>query len=1401
MMEVLFFINADNLVPESSGNRYMFFEVNYQDGTNEIVQVYLPTYATDVDVSGNNFYGVMVYSPPLTLSTSNQNCNIISLNVSNVASNYVVEATLTPDDRNSWVNIMTVPGSHYSTTITLSAADLKNNGFADPYSPISIRYRDDRTVIPSYASYADARVSPVVVLDLNGEPPAVQDASANVVCYGDETGSVDLTISSSVTSQFTILVDDPSLPGDNNNQLSVGLGKTTINDLAAGTWTFKVVNSGGSNIGVCSTPKTVTIGQPAAPISIAIDSSKHNGYAISCLGGADGTATAIPSGGNTGGYNSFSWSTGATTASVSGLSKGTYVVSLKDAKGCPASQIFKLSTPPAVTASPSVSKPYSGYAVSCFDKTDGSASVTGGGGVGGYSYLWSTGSTNATATGLGKSTYTVKVTDANGCVSQAAQVDMTAPAPIDFTIDVVTGLACAGDANGILEAKPVAATIIGNPHYLWTSGETDATIRDKAAGTYTVTVSDDQGCSATQSKTLSTAPGYTVDVLPGSDYHGVPIKCYGDANGKLLTVVKDAAGVIASPQDYTWYRNGVVVGSGTTLSSQDGLDEATYKVEITYGTGCKVSDQIDLDAPGELTVAVAATTLTTFHNQPISCYDAKDANLKATINNAGTGPYTYLWNTGNTTTLLSGVGAGEYTITVKDINECAATDKITLDNPAPVVASISDLSDYLTYGVSCTGLMDGSMTASGSGGTGVYTYLWSNNNRTTAVNGLLGKGVYTVTVSDNNGCHDDASETITEPPVLEVSIGSYKDVACNGESTGEIHLAAQGGAGDYEYSRNGTTWIEAADFTGLPIGTYTLTVRDGNKCTASAGQKLDEPAALGLTFKDIEPAFCADPRGAVTADVSGGSIGYTYSWTDLQGNVFGTEMRLINARGGRYTVTVHDAHDCPIAGDVGITSTDGAQVSYTATTALCHDSSDGSAKLTVVGDGPLVIGWPDGQSTLEGVNLKGGNYIVSITDGHDCTVVEEVKVPAPEALGLEVASFTAPTCNGDCDGALTLVARGGTGAYVYTWNNQHGVTQTGLCKGTYTVVLTDVNNCRLEQPVVLNEPEVLTLKTESSTLATCADGCDGKLTVVGAGGNGDYAYSWDGGITGSGRSGLCPGDYSVMVTDMKGCVGSSVVTLANTPPVRVDLGGGVTLCVGQTYTLDAGTGWKTIQWSGNGLNSNAQAVNIKDPGSYWLDVMDSKGCVGRDTFLLETSYDLLKASFMIPAEAAAGDTVAMVDISWPLPESVQWDLPLEMKQVSATDDIVLGQFNATGTYSVGLTAHLGECVDYVEKSIVIQQGEADDVDGRLGYEEYVKAFGLYANPNDGSFDVVVDLADVDDIMLSVWNSQTGALVGKVSEKGNASYSVHVDLRPLSSGAYVLRLDHAKGSSYLRFIVR
>jgi hypothetical protein len=203
---------------------------------------------------------------------------------------------------------------------------------------------------------------------------------------------------------------------------------------------------------------------------------------------------------------------------------------------------------------------------------------------------------------------------------------------------------------------------------------------------------------------------------------------------------------------------------------------------------------------------------------------------------------------------------------------------------------------------------------------------------------------------------------------------------------------------------------------------------------------------------------------------------------------------------------------------------------------------------------------------------------------------------------------------------------------------------------------------------------------------------------------------------------------------------------------------------------------------------------------YWLEVKNSSDCVAQDTFLLETSNELLNANFLLATEAMAGDTVVVIDISWPLPDQAVWRFPEEMKQIENSDDIVYGQFVNPGTYTVSLLASLGQCRDEITKEITIITQSANADEGRLGTDPFVKEFHMYPVPNQGQFDVGIELREVSPIILSVSNILTGKQIYRIADSGQKTYDKHFNLTPLTAGPYTLRLDHRKGTKYIRFIV-
>lgn len=1220
-------------------------------------------------------------------------------------------------------------------------------------------------------------------------------------CKGESNGTATLNIQHPDVDRFIITcknLDNPAY----KFQIPVAYrGDHVVTGLRAGNWRFIVENNNSVNrddYGTASDSIDHIVNEPALPLTTSLTSKKYNGFDITCNGSSDGEITGSAAGGN--GTYSYSWSHDAalTSATATGLKVGSYTFTATDYKGCTASTSVTLLEPAKLTLAITSTGGKGGYDVSCWDKSDGALLATGSGGVSGYSYTWSNNATGNTISALPVGSYTVTVQDANGCPTQSS-ITLKAPAKIDFAINELASLTCPGDYTAILEAKPVASTIIGSSHYSWSSGETVSTIQDKGAGVYSVTVSDDQGCSTTKSQTLTEPPPNTVSISPLSNYNGGYIKCNGDSNGSLAAIVKDENNNTITAQNYLWTVGTSTVGEGATMSTVNNLNEGQYKVVITYRSQCKAEASFFLSDPEP--VAVNVSPASNYNGQAISCYNMTDGKLHA-VATGGTGALSYSWNTGATGSLLTGVGAGTYTSTVKDVNGCIGTQAMMLQNPQPVQALIADVSDYSGYGISCYGSSDGMITAEGAGGTGVYTYSWSNGKTSASINSLTADN-YTVTVSDNNGCKQSVTQVITSPAALSLAVAKQKNVSCFGGNDGTLELQSSGGAGNYTYSKDSkTTWQTGNIFNDLSQGSYTITLHDANGCEKSTSTILTQPTKINISFKDIQPAFCSNPTGTATAVVTGGVSGYSYSWRDSKANAVDTDAILSNVHSGIYTLLVTDNNACPMTNTVAITSNDGPKSTYSANAAKCFDSTDGSASITITeGDGPFIIEWPDGQSALQGVNLGKGTYNVLITDSHKCTVVQTVDIPAPDALQLAIKNETIPTCNGVCDGAITLEAAGGVGGYIYQWNNAIGATQNQLCAAVYPVVLKDANGCILTQDIELKHPEPIQIAVVNTILPTCKDGCDGALEVSAIGGNGSYSYTWATGGNSSVKTSICPGSYTVSVVDVKGCKGENTVILDNTPALPLDLRGGVTLCVGQQYTLDAGTGWKSIAWgSSTGMSSSEQKVIAKDAGRYWVEVLNEKGCVAQDTFLLETSYDLLKAAFLMQTQAAIGDTVVMIDISWPLPETIEWSYPLEMTKLLDNGDVLYGQYKTAGVYEVTLGAHLGECFDQLSKTISIIEGDSDSEGGRLGHEEYVKNFTLYPNPNNGAFHVGVELIEEMPITVSVWHSPSGILVKKVQKDGEKVYELYFDLRPLTSGTYVLRLDYENGKKYIRFVV-
>ncbi|WP_410005922.1 gliding motility-associated C-terminal domain-containing protein [Aequorivita nionensis] len=528
---------------------------------------------------------------------------------------------------------------------------------------------------------------------------------------------------------------------------SNGATTATITGLSAGTYSVTATDANG-----CTATASYTVAA-AAPFT-----ASATGTDVACASDGnqsnDGTATVTITGGGVAPIT-YLWSNGATTATITGLSAGTYNVTATDANGCTATASYTVAAAAPFTASAT------GTDVACASdgnqSNDGTATVTiTGGGVAPITYLWSNGATTATITGLSAGTYSVTVTDANGCTATASY---TVAAAAPFTASATgTDVACASDGNQSNDGT-ATVTITGGGvapiTYLWSNGATTATITGLSAGTYSVTATDANGCTATASYTVAAAAPFTASAT------GTDVACASDGNQSndgTATVTITGGGV--APITYLW-------SNGATTATITGLSAGTYSVTATDANGCT--------ATASYTVAAAAPFTASATGTDVGCYDDNDGTATVTITGGGVAPITYLWSNGATTATITGLSAGTYSVTVTDANGCTATAEVIISQPSAALSQASEV-----VNVDCYGNQTGEIDLTVFGGTPGYTFLWSNGAVTEDITGLAA-GDYTVTITDANGCILVETITVGQPLEVNAPISGGDITECAGD--------------------------------------------------------------------------------------------------------------------------------------------------------------------------------------------------------------------------------------------------------------------------------------------------------------------------------------------------------------------------------------------------------------------------------------------------------------------------------------------------------------------------------------------------------------------------------------------------------------------------------------------
>ena len=431
-----------------------------------------------------------------------------------------------------------------------------------------------------------------------------------------------------------------------------------------------------------------------------------------------------------------------------------------------------------------------------------------------------------------------------------------------------------------------------------------------------------------------------------------------------------------------------------------------------------------------------------------------NGNSTGTIDLMVTGgsiPYTYNWNTGQTSQDRSGLAAGTYTVTVTDASCSTSSVSVTITQPGAILLTETNVD------VLCNGAATGTIDLMVSGGTGGYMYSWTGGATTQDRSGLAA-GTYTVTVTDANGCTKTTSATITQPSAI-VLTETNVDVLCNGAATGTIDLMVSGGTGGYMYSWTGGATTQ--DRSGLAAGTYTVTVTDANICTKTTSATITEPVLLAATATPTNVICNSD--GTITLTITGGISPYDITWdgpaaNDGTANNQASGYMISSLPAGTYAISVTDDNGCIKTASATITEP-AAMVLSTTTTPSCTGGATGIIDLTVLGGTmSYTYLWTNGAISQDISGLAGGTYTVTVTDSNGCSKTTSAVVSQSTAMIL--TTTTVATCVGGNIGSIDLTVSGGTPTYSYLWSNTSTAQDiNGLGVGTYTVIVTDMNNC------------------------------------------------------------------------------------------------------------------------------------------------------------------------------------------------------------------------------------------------------------------------------------------------------------------------------------------------------
>ncbi|RMG56818.1 MAG: hypothetical protein D6722_25805 [Bacteroidetes bacterium] len=954
-------------------------------------------------------------------------------------------------------------------------------------------------------------------------------------------------------------------------------GSPTLTGLTAGTYQAQVRDANG-----CRDTITVIL-QENVPLAVSLVSQTN----ILCNGDATGALSVSAAGGSAPYTYALDGTTFVPLPSFGGLTAGTYTVTVQDDSACTQTLNVQLTQPPALGFSVDAQQN-----VDCNGNNSGSFSISGTGGVAGYSFSFDGGPYGLTASwdSLTAGSYPIQVQDSNGCLF-SAPVTITEPTPLGTSLLDITMIDCNGNSSGSFTmggtggTAPYVFSLDGN------SFQPAGTFDSLPAGSYQVTIMDDSSCVVDTTLTLTEPSPVAIAVTDRID-----VDCLGNASGVL-----SVAGSGGTP-GYVYNLNG---GAWQASGTFNELFAGFYTLAVRDSNLCTTSVDTIIATPTDL-VGGIDTLVDVACNGDSTGYFTLRAQ-------GGTAPYSYTYDfvTYSFATLYDSLPAQTDTIILEDANGCIVPIPYTISEPPPLSGLVAEQAH-----VACNGDSTAWLRLSASGGNDPYTF---------SVDGIsfqpdslftgLPAGIYPLVIQDSNGCTFGFTTTITEPPLLQAEIADQRNVDCFGNNTGAVSIQATGGTLPYRFQLDTLPADTITFFDGFVAGSYSVSVADDSGCVVTVPIQITEPDSLTLAVDSLLHIACfGDATGFIDLQAQGGTLPYAFTQDSLN---FQSDSLFAALAAGSYSLWVTDDSGCVARLDTQLTEPPAIDMGLaTQVDVRCFGEDNGQLSASASGGvAPYLFdlnqGLPQPDSLF--ANLGPGTYTLRLTDQNGCQdSLTELTILEPDLLTVE-ATVDDVNCFGGGDGSIWATGAGGTQPYAYVWSTEPPQTDsvaTGLPAGSYTLLLTDANGCDTSLTATVNEPELLVLEEVGVTDAFC-DWANGDAEVLATGGTQPYTFLWEGvpGLTGPVANDIFGArTYLVQVTDILGCTDTLTVFVDNTPPAvpsfRMDppVGDSILFSSSPIRFFNESEGAVAYRWdlgvSGRVSDDESPLFDYPEPGTY-----------------------------------------------------------------------------------------------------------------------------------------------------------------------------------------------------------